>query len=146
MYQTGLDVSEEDPIIGHGYCVVGLGPFLLWPDYRNSAGNDENMLLQGQRTAKALTIQAAQGSEAAMEEDDAGGRKGGELGFPYWVPVLRRFQPHDPFFISGNIERELQAKQLHWISSEKTEELELIIDIRFVFDRSRLEELHLIAP
>ncbi|XP_058093139.1 uncharacterized protein LOC131239453 [Magnolia sinica] len=48
-----------------------------------------------------------------MAADDAGGGRGDEeLGFPYWVPVLRRFQPHDPFFSSGNLERELLAKQV----------------------------------
>ncbi|XP_023740874.1 uncharacterized protein LOC111888971 [Lactuca sativa] len=32
--------------------------------------------------------------------------------FQYWFPVLRRFGPDDPFFASGNIERELLAKQI----------------------------------
>ncbi|XP_076913405.1 uncharacterized protein LOC143572019 [Bidens hawaiensis] len=32
--------------------------------------------------------------------------------FKYWFPVLRRFGPDDPFFASGNIERELLAKQV----------------------------------
>ncbi|XP_076921859.1 uncharacterized protein LOC143583441 [Bidens hawaiensis] len=32
--------------------------------------------------------------------------------FKYWLPVLRRFGPDDPFFASGNIERELLAKQV----------------------------------
>lgn len=32
--------------------------------------------------------------------------------FQYWIPVLRRFGPDDPFFASGNIERELLAKQV----------------------------------
>ncbi|KAI3976039.1 hypothetical protein MKX01_016722 [Papaver californicum] len=35
-----------------------------------------------------------------------------ELGFPYWNPVPRRFKPDSPFFASGNIERELLAKQV----------------------------------
>ncbi|XAR52013.1 hypothetical protein NMG60_11006840 [Bertholletia excelsa] len=34
------------------------------------------------------------------------------LGFPYWNPVRRRFAPDAPFFDSGNIERELLAKQV----------------------------------
>ncbi|KAL8247189.1 hypothetical protein R6Q59_008405 [Mikania micrantha] len=32
--------------------------------------------------------------------------------FQYWFPALRRFGPDDPFFASGNIERELLAKQV----------------------------------
>ncbi|KAI3799277.1 hypothetical protein L1987_34570 [Smallanthus sonchifolius] len=32
--------------------------------------------------------------------------------FQCWFPVLRRFGPDDPFFASGNIERELLAKQV----------------------------------
>lgn len=35
-----------------------------------------------------------------------------ELGFPCWIPVCRRFDPDSPFFASGNIERELLAKQV----------------------------------
>lgn len=35
-----------------------------------------------------------------------------QLGFPYWVPSCRRFEPDSPFFASGNIERELLAKQV----------------------------------
>ncbi|EXC33370.1 Zinc finger protein 511 [Morus notabilis] len=35
-----------------------------------------------------------------------------ELGFPCWIPVRRRFDPDSPFFASGNIERELLAKQV----------------------------------
>ncbi|XP_028107384.1 zinc finger protein 511 [Camellia sinensis] len=34
------------------------------------------------------------------------------LGFPYWSPVLRHFSPDSSFFASGNIERELLAKQV----------------------------------
>lgn len=36
----------------------------------------------------------------------------GELGFPYWNPIRRRFPPDSPFFASGNVERELLAKQV----------------------------------
>ncbi|KAJ9540355.1 hypothetical protein OSB04_026861 [Centaurea solstitialis] len=32
--------------------------------------------------------------------------------FHYWLPVRRRFAPDDPFFASGNIERQLLAKQI----------------------------------
>ncbi|XP_010250708.1 PREDICTED: zinc finger protein 511 isoform X2 [Nelumbo nucifera] len=35
-----------------------------------------------------------------------------KLGFPYWIPVCRRFSPDAPFFASSNIERELLAKQV----------------------------------
>ncbi|KAB1200063.1 hypothetical protein CJ030_MR0G008548 [Morella rubra] len=35
-----------------------------------------------------------------------------QLGFPYWKSVRRRFGPESPFFASGNIERELLAKQV----------------------------------
>ncbi|KAF8408432.1 hypothetical protein HHK36_007584 [Tetracentron sinense] len=35
-----------------------------------------------------------------------------KLGFPYWTPVRRRFDPDAPFFAPGNIERELIAKQV----------------------------------
>ncbi|XP_052196326.1 uncharacterized protein LOC127803827 [Diospyros lotus] len=34
------------------------------------------------------------------------------LGFPYWIPVRRLFGPDSPFFASGNVERELLAKQV----------------------------------
>ncbi|KAK3036440.1 hypothetical protein RJ639_030039 [Escallonia herrerae] len=34
------------------------------------------------------------------------------LGFRYWCPVRRLFGPDAPFFASGNIERELLAKQV----------------------------------
>ncbi|RVW45102.1 hypothetical protein CK203_067643 [Vitis vinifera] len=42
--------------------------------------------------------------EVVMEES--------QLGFPYWSSVRRRFGPESPFFTSGNIERELLAKQV----------------------------------
>lgn len=35
-----------------------------------------------------------------------------QLGFPYWSSVRRRFGPESAFFTSGNIERELLAKQV----------------------------------
>ncbi|KAG9446046.1 hypothetical protein H6P81_012174 [Aristolochia fimbriata] len=34
-----------------------------------------------------------------------------ELGFPFWIAAVRKFDPNAPFFVSGNIERELLAKQ-----------------------------------
>lgn len=35
-----------------------------------------------------------------------------QLGFPYWKSVRRTFGPESPFFASGNVERELIAKQV----------------------------------
>lgn len=35
-----------------------------------------------------------------------------QLGFPYWKSVLRRFGPESSFCASGNVERELLAKQV----------------------------------
>ncbi|KAL1206043.1 hypothetical protein V5N11_018113 [Cardamine amara subsp. amara] len=35
-----------------------------------------------------------------------------ELGFPFWNPIRRKFSPDSPFFASGNVERELLAKQV----------------------------------
>ena len=37
-----------------------------------------------------------------------------QLGFPYWKPISRRFNTDSPFFASGNIERELLAKQVRF--------------------------------
>ncbi|KAL3722972.1 hypothetical protein ACJRO7_035205 [Eucalyptus globulus] len=45
---------------------------------------------------------------ATMEAEGGGG--GG--GFPYWTSVRRRFDPDSAFFSSGNVERELLAKQV----------------------------------
>lgn len=39
-------------------------------------------------------------------------KEDGGLGFPHWVACLRKIGPHDPFFTSGNAERELLAKQV----------------------------------
>lgn len=39
-------------------------------------------------------------------------------GFPYWNPIRRRFPPDSPFFASGNVERELLAKQVLLLASE----------------------------
>ncbi|KAF3435252.1 hypothetical protein FNV43_RR22339 [Rhamnella rubrinervis] len=38
--------------------------------------------------------------------------EGGGVEFPYWKPVCRRFGPDSSFFASGNVERELLAKQV----------------------------------
>ncbi|KAL5717549.1 hypothetical protein ACHQM5_010533 [Ranunculus cassubicifolius] len=35
-----------------------------------------------------------------------------QLGFPFWKPIRRRFNPDSSFFAPGNIERELLAKQV----------------------------------
>ncbi|KAL4032279.1 hypothetical protein IC575_005349 [Cucumis melo] len=35
-----------------------------------------------------------------------------QSGFPYWKPFQRRFDPDSPFFASGNVEREILAKQV----------------------------------
>lgn len=42
--------------------------------------------------------------------------------FQYWLPVRRRFVPDDPFFASGNIERELLAKQIALDLTEEEEQ------------------------
>ncbi|KAL3687643.1 hypothetical protein R1sor_013952 [Riccia sorocarpa] len=49
--------------------------------------------------------------------------------FPRWIAARRKFSPDSPFFSAGNLERELQAKQ---VSLDITEEEKLAI--------SRLEE------
>ncbi|CAM8962527.1 unnamed protein product [Rhodiola kirilowii] len=41
------------------------------------------------------------------------------LGFAYWSATRRKFVPHSPFFSSGNIERELLAKQIALDISEE---------------------------
>ncbi|KAK8941463.1 hypothetical protein KSP39_PZI009915 [Platanthera zijinensis] len=43
--------------------------------------------------------------------ESADGEESG-LGFPYWIPLRRRFAANDPFFTAGNLERELLAKQV----------------------------------
>lgn len=40
-----------------------------------------------------------------------------ESEFPYWASVRRCFGPDSPFFASGNIERELLAKQVLFLFS-----------------------------
>ncbi|XP_021888266.1 zinc finger protein 511 [Carica papaya] len=51
-----------------------------------------------------------------------------EFGFPYWTSVLRRFGPDSSFFASGNIERELLAKQVALdISEDEKNQLQNMI-------------------
>ncbi|XP_002509504.2 zinc finger protein 511 [Ricinus communis] len=55
--------------------------------------------------------------------------KGGELGFPYWTPIRRRFGPESPFFAYGNIERELLAKQIALdLTEDEKPQLQNLID------------------
>ncbi|KAF9666222.1 hypothetical protein SADUNF_Sadunf16G0207200 [Salix dunnii] len=52
-----------------------------------------------------------------------------ELGFPYWKPIRRLFGPESPFFSSGNIERELLAKQVALdLSEEEKHGLQNLVD------------------
>lgn len=52
---------------------------------------------------------------------------GSELGFPFWNPIRRRFPPDSPFFASGNVERELLAKQVLLLESESVESSVMLI-------------------
>ncbi|XP_059643094.1 uncharacterized protein LOC132284966 [Cornus florida] len=53
----------------------------------------------------------------------------GQLGFPYWSPVRRRFGPDAPFFASGNIERELLAKQVALdLTEDEKQQLQIVED------------------
>ncbi|KAF5748717.1 zinc finger protein [Tripterygium wilfordii] len=55
--------------------------------------------------------------------------EGGELGFPYWTSLRRKFSPDSPFFASGNIERELLAKQVALdITEDERHQLQGLID------------------
>ncbi|KAL6960414.1 hypothetical protein U1Q18_038180 [Sarracenia purpurea var. burkii] len=52
------------------------------------------------------------------------------LGFPYWSSVPRRFGPDAPFFASGNIERELLAKQVALdITEDEKQQLQNMEDV-----------------
>lgn len=52
-----------------------------------------------------------------------------ETGFKYWFPSRRRFFPDSPFFASGNVERELLAKQLAFdVTEDEKQELVHIED------------------
>ncbi|XVF60025.1 hypothetical protein PTKIN_Ptkin08bG0009600 [Pterospermum kingtungense] len=49
--------------------------------------------------------------------------------FPYWTSNRRRFDPDSPFFSSGNIERELLAKQVALdLTEDERNQLEKMID------------------
>ncbi|KAI4375202.1 hypothetical protein MLD38_013102 [Melastoma candidum] len=49
--------------------------------------------------------------EAEVERGISGKEDGG-VSFPVWIPSRRRFHPDSAFFSSGNVERELLAKQV----------------------------------
>ncbi|QHO47273.1 hypothetical protein HN51_016665 [Arachis hypogaea] len=54
--------------------------------------------------------------------------------FSFWKPLRRRFNPDSPFFASGNLQRELLAKQVALELTEENEQLEdCIQDGREVF-------------
>ncbi|KAK6267140.1 hypothetical protein QUC31_017977 [Theobroma cacao] len=56
--------------------------------------------------------------------------------FPYWTSTRRRFDPDSPFFSSGNIERELLAKQVALdLTEDERNQLEKMVakDARGVF-------------
>ncbi|XP_015971307.1 uncharacterized protein LOC107494784 [Arachis duranensis] len=44
--------------------------------------------------------------------------------FSFWKPLRRRFNPDSPFFASGNLQRELLAKQVALELTEENEQLE----------------------
>ncbi|XP_022133706.1 zinc finger protein 511 [Momordica charantia] len=50
--------------------------------------------------------------------------------FPYWKPFQRRFDPDSPFFASGNVEREILAKQvaLDLTEDEKVQLQSMVVD------------------
>ncbi|KAJ1401848.1 Zinc finger C2H2-type [Sesbania bispinosa] len=50
-----------------------------------------------------------------------------QLAFPFWKPLPRRFPPDSPFFASGNLERELLAKQVALELTEEKQQLEIWI-------------------
>ncbi|XP_022990047.1 zinc finger protein 511 [Cucurbita maxima] len=51
--------------------------------------------------------------------------------FPYWKPFQRRFDPDSPFFASGNVEREILAKQvaLDLTEDEKLQLHNMVVDV-----------------
>ncbi|GAV64265.1 hypothetical protein CFOL_v3_07783 [Cephalotus follicularis] len=52
-----------------------------------------------------------------------------ESGFPYWTSIRRRYGPDSPFFASGNIEREILAKQVTLdISEDERHQLQNMVD------------------
>lgn len=59
-----------------------------------------------------------------------------DLSFPYWTSDRRRFVPDSPFFASGNLERELLAKQVALdLTEDEKHQLQKMVDedIREVF-------------
>ncbi|MQL96218.1 hypothetical protein Taro_028895, partial [Colocasia esculenta] len=69
--------------------------------------------------------------ERKMEVDSRGEMKdGGVLGFPYWVVARRKLEPHDPFFMAGNHEREFLAKQVALdLTEDEKSQLQSIEDV-----------------
>ncbi|KAJ3701471.1 hypothetical protein LUZ61_005176 [Rhynchospora tenuis] len=59
------------------------------------------------------------------------------LDFPFWVASRRRFKPDDPFFASGNLERELLAKHVA---------LDLTEDERYQLQRMEIADANLFCP
>ncbi|KAJ8750127.1 hypothetical protein K2173_014042 [Erythroxylum novogranatense] len=64
----------------------------------------------------------------AMQVDDfANSDK--QIGFPYWKPVRRRFNPDSSFFASGNFEREFLAKQVALdLTDDEKHQLQDLVD------------------
>ncbi|GKV40595.1 hypothetical protein SLEP1_g48215 [Rubroshorea leprosula] len=59
-----------------------------------------------------------------------------DLSFPYWTTVRRRFGPDSSFFASGNLERELLAKQVALdLTADEKHQLQNMVyqDTRFYF-------------
>jgi hypothetical protein len=50
------------------------------------------------------------------EKEKEEGNNAPEIGFAKWVAVRRKFAIDSPFFSAGNVERELLAKQVCWMS------------------------------
>ncbi|KAJ1685544.1 hypothetical protein LUZ63_016934 [Rhynchospora breviuscula] len=59
------------------------------------------------------------------------------FGFPFWVASRRRFKPDDPFFASGNLERELLAKHVA---------LDLTEDEHFQLQMMEIADANLFCP
>ncbi|XP_010550208.1 PREDICTED: zinc finger protein 511 [Tarenaya hassleriana] len=52
-----------------------------------------------------------------------------DFGFPYWAPLPRSFPPDSPFFSSGNVERELLAKQVALdLTEDERHQLQMIVE------------------
>jgi hypothetical protein len=50
------------------------------------------------------------------EKEKEEGNNAPKMGFAKWVAVRRKFAIDSPFFSAGNVERELLAKQVCWMS------------------------------